>query len=173
MARVGLVLLALGPILAAAYAGVNRLAIQEGAKAQVNGPEWEGGRVGADGLTSLGAEAWQLVWWTALLVSVVALAYVAIGVLLRRPGRGRTFLLVLSGFLILPYALGFLIAFIDPVRLLAGLRDAGDFVDGLPPWQEATPFLLLTGGLVQAVGMVLVNRRPAERPKEKNTPATP
>ncbi|RVX39441.1 hypothetical protein EDD27_1798 [Nonomuraea polychroma] len=37
MARTGLVLLALGPVLAAAYAAVNHTAIRAAAKAQVDG----------------------------------------------------------------------------------------------------------------------------------------
>lgn len=74
MTRTGLVLLALGPVLAAAYAAVNHAAIRTAAKAQVDGPGWEGGRVGADGLTSLGVYAWRVVGWTALLVGVVAVA---------------------------------------------------------------------------------------------------
>lgn len=78
MARVGLVLLALGPVLVAAYAAVSRAAVQAASSAQVNGPEWEGGRVGADGLTSLGVDVWRAAWWTALVVGGVALAYAAI-----------------------------------------------------------------------------------------------
>ncbi|MGI5292473.1 hypothetical protein ACQEVF_55510 [Nonomuraea polychroma] len=155
MARTGLLLLALGPVLAAAYAAVNHAAIRTAAKAQVNGPEWEGGRIGADGLTSLGVDAWRLVWWTALLVGLVAVAYAVIGVLLRRPRRGRALLLVLSGFLIVPYVLGFAVAFLNPVRLLAGLYDAADFAAGVPSWQQATAFLLLAAGLAQAAGLVL------------------
>ncbi|HEX4812762.1 MAG TPA: hypothetical protein VFV66_08415 [Nonomuraea sp.] len=161
MARVGLVLLALGPVLAAAYATVGRAAVLAAARAQTGGPGWEGGRVGADGLTALGADAWRLVWWTALLVGVVAAAYVAIGVLLRRRGRGRALLLVLSGFLILPYALGVVAAFADPVRLLARLYDSPDFLAGIPSWQPATAFLLLAAGLAQAAGLALALSRRA------------
>ncbi|WP_211370655.1 hypothetical protein, partial [Nonomuraea turkmeniaca] len=109
-------------------------------------------------LTSLGVDAWRLVWWTALLVGVVAVAYAVIGVLLRRPRRGRTLLLVVSGFLIVPYALGFVVAFLNPVRLLAALYDAADFAAGVPSWQTATAFLILAAGLAQAAGLVLAAR---------------
>lgn len=173
MARVGLVLLALGPLLVAAYAAVNRAAIQAAAQAQVNGAQWEGGLVGADGLTSLGVDAWRVILGIALLVGVVAVAYVAIGVLLRRRTRGRTFLLVLSGFLILPYALGFLVALADPVRALAGLYDKPDFEDGIPSWQAATAFLLPAAGLAQAAGLVLAGRRTSKAEDESAVPSAP
>ncbi|MGW0803006.1 hypothetical protein [Nonomuraea sp. NPDC002799] len=152
----GLVLLALGPVLAGAYAGVNRVAVRLASQAQVAGPGWEGGRVGADGLTSLGVDTWRLVWWTAAFVGVLALAFVVIGVLLRRPRRGRTLLLVLSGVLIVPYAVAFLATLINPVRLLARLYDAADFANGIPSWQPGTAFLLLAAGLSQAAGLSLV-----------------
>jgi hypothetical protein len=180
MARVGLVLLALGPVLAAAYAAVNRAAIVVAAKAQVSGPEWEGGRVGADGLTAVGVDAWRVVWWTAVLVGAIALAYVAIGLLLWRRGRGRSFLLVLSGFLILPYALGVVIAFVNPVRALPKLYDTPGFADGIPSWQPATAFLLLAAGLAQATGLPLAARRRASgearqtgEEAERDRPAVP
>ncbi|TDD54251.1 hypothetical protein E1286_05915 [Nonomuraea terrae] len=151
----GLVLLALGPVLAAAYAGAGHVAVQAAVRAQISGPGWEGGRIDADGMTSLGLDAWRVTWWTALLVGVVALAYVVIGLLLRRHGRGRAFLLVLSGTLIVPYVLGFAVALVNPVKLLASLYDVPDFAAGLPAWHSATAFLLLAAGLAQAVGLPL------------------
>ncbi|MFG1701800.1 hypothetical protein ACFLIM_01280 [Nonomuraea sp. M3C6] len=172
---VGFVLLALGPILAAAYAAVNHVAIRTAVQAQIAGPEWEGGRVDADGMTAVGVDTWRLVWWTALFVGVVAVAFVLIGVLLRRRGRGRTLLLVFSGVLIVPYAVGFLVALINPVKGLGGLYDVPDFVDGVPPWQPGTAFILLAAGLAQAVGLTMAagaGRRQAAAGQE-GTRSTP
>lgn len=165
---VGLVLLALGPVLVAAYAGAGYLAVRGAVRAQVADPGWPGGLIDASGMTSLGVDTWRLTWWIALFVGVVALAYAVMGALLRRRGRGRTSLLVISGVLILPYALGFLIALINPVRALAGLYDSPDFVAGLPPWQPATAYLLLAAGLVQAVGMSIAAAE-GKRPKPPET----
>ncbi|TMR97013.1 hypothetical protein [Nonomuraea basaltis] len=98
-----------------------------------------------------------------------------IGVLLRRRGRGRAFLLVLSGFLIVPYALGFLVAFVNPVSGLAGLYDAADFVAGIPSWQPATAFLLPAAGLAQGIGLAPASgkgERAAAR-DEESTPTVP
>ncbi|MEV0312685.1 hypothetical protein [Nonomuraea fuscirosea] len=152
---VGLVLLAMGPVLVAAYAGAGHAAVRAGVRAQVTGPEWQGGRIDAGGLTSLGVDAWRLTWWTAAFAGLMALAYLVIGALLRRGRRGRTPLLVIAGLLIAPYALSFLVALINPVALLARPYQSPDFAAGLPPWQPATAFLLLAAGLVQAVGLVL------------------
>ncbi|GAA3699224.1 hypothetical protein GCM10022224_076460 [Nonomuraea antimicrobica] len=149
---VGLVLLGLGPVLVAAYAGAGHTAVRAAVREQVAGPSWEGGRIDDSGMTSLGLDTWQLTGLTALVTGVVALAVAVIGALLLRPRRGRTTLLVVSGFLILPYALGFLVALVNPVRILGSLRSA-DFVAGLPAWQPFTAVLLLAAGLVQAVGM--------------------
>ncbi|WP_043638533.1 hypothetical protein [Nonomuraea candida] len=156
---VELVLLALGPVLVAAYAGAGHLAVRAAVRAQIAGPSWEGGRIDASQMTSLGVDTWRLTWWTALLVGVVALAYAVIGALLRRGGRGRTLLLVVSGVLVAPYALGFLVALVNPVRLLAGLYDSPDFAGGLPGWQPYTAFLLAAAGLVQAVGLAMAAAR--------------
>ncbi|MBF8187283.1 hypothetical protein ITP53_16390 [Nonomuraea sp. K274] len=169
--RVGLVLLALGPVLAAAYAVVNHAAIRLASKAQVGGPEWEGGRVGADGMTALGVDSWRLVSWTSLLVGALAVAYVVIGVLLRRRSRGRAFLLVSSGVLIVPYALAFLVALLNPVRILAGLYDSPDFAAGIPSWQPAAALIPLAGGLAQAAGLAVVAGRRAKL-GEESTPVT-
>ncbi|MFC4119486.1 hypothetical protein [Nonomuraea zeae] len=152
---VSLVLLVLGPFLVAAYVAVNRVAIRLAAAAQVKGPEWEGGRVGSDGLTSLGVDTWRAVWWSAAFMGVVAVAFVVIGVLLRRGGRGRTPLLVLSGVLLVPYAGVILFAYFNPVRLLSGLYDTPDFSDGIPSWQWATFLILLAAGVAQAIGLGL------------------
>ncbi|MEU6710777.1 hypothetical protein ABZ897_04785 [Nonomuraea sp. NPDC046802] len=154
---IGLILLALGPVLTAVYAGVNHAAIRMASKAQVAGPQWQGGqgRVGADGLTSLGVDAWRLTWWTAAFVGVLAVAFVVIGLLLRRRARGRTVLLVLSGVLIVPYAFAFLVAMINPMKLLAELYKVPDFVSGIPSWQSSASFLLLAAGLSQAIGLSL------------------
>lgn len=165
----GLVLLALGPVLVTLYAGLGLLAVRGAAAAQIADPAWAGGRISAGGLTSLGVDAWRMTWWTALLVGVVALAYTVIGLLLRRPlHRGRAFLLVLSGFLIFPYALGFVVALVNPAKLLAGLYGASGFVSGLPSWQPAAAFLLLGAGAVQSVGLVVAaaqgRRASAARP---------
>ena len=172
---VGLVLVALGPVLVAAYAGVNRVAIQLAVKAQTRGPEWEGGRVDPDGMTSLGVDTWRTVWWTAAFVGAVALAFVIIGVLLRRGSRGRTLLLVLSGVLIVPYAAGIFIAFLNPVKALAGLYDAPDFSDGIPGWQAATVLLLIAAGLSQAVGVsrAAAGGKRAAPAREESAQATP
>ncbi|TDD19484.1 hypothetical protein [Nonomuraea diastatica] len=152
---IDLVLLALGPVLAAAYAAANHAAIRVAVRAQVTGPEWEGGPVGAGEMTALGADTWRLTWWIALFVGVVAIAYVVIGVLLRRRGRGRTLLLVLSGVLIVPYALAFLVALINPVHLLAGLYDSPGFASGVPGWQAGTAFIVLAAGLAQTAGLAM------------------
>ncbi|MFC5830740.1 hypothetical protein [Nonomuraea insulae] len=159
---VGLVLLALGPVLVAAYAGAGYLAVRRGVRAQVSDPGWPGGMIDASGMTTLGVDSWRLTWWTALFVGVVALAYAVMGMLLRR-GRGRTPLLVISGVLILPYSLGFLIALINPVRGLAALSDSPEFLSGLPPWQSALAYLLLAAGLVQAVGMSIATAQGKRR----------
>ncbi|MCK2220783.1 hypothetical protein MF672_044310 [Actinomadura sp. ATCC 31491] len=162
--RAGVVLLAAGPALVGAYALAGWAAVGQAAEAQVRGPGWEGGRIGPDGLTSLGVDAWRVVALTALVVGVTALAYLAVGPLLgRRSARGRTFLLVLSGFLIVPYALGCVVAFVNAPRLLGRLYQASDFVAGLPGWQPATAFLLPAAGLVQAAGLALTARRPPRR----------
>ncbi|GAA3208662.1 hypothetical protein [Nonomuraea helvata] len=121
---VALGLLTLGPVLAAAYAGANLVAIRTAVKTQIAGPEWAGGRLGPDGMTALGTDAGRLVSWTALLAGVLGVVYAVIGVLLRRRGRGRTFLFVLSGVLIIPYALAVFVALLNPVRMLAGLYDS-------------------------------------------------
>ncbi|MEV4010197.1 hypothetical protein AB0J35_06845 [Nonomuraea angiospora] len=148
-----LVLPALGPVLAAAYAGVNRVAIEAAVKAQIAGPEWAGGRLAADGMTGLGRDSWRLVLATAVIVGFLGVVYIVIGVLLRRGGRGRTPLLVLSGVLIVPYALAVLVAVINPTRALAGLYDTPDFAAGLPAWQPATVLVLVAAGLAQAAGV--------------------
>ncbi|MFC4007643.1 hypothetical protein ACFOY2_10435 [Nonomuraea purpurea] len=152
---IGLILLVLGPVLTAVYAGVNHVAIRMASKAQVTGPEWQGGRgrVGADGLTSMGVDAWRLTWWIAAFAGVLAVAFVVIGLLLRRRSRGRTVLLVLSGVLIVPYAFAFFVALYNPMRLLAGLYDQADFENGIPSWQSGTALLLLAAGLSQAIGL--------------------
>ncbi|MFF4614504.1 hypothetical protein [Nonomuraea jabiensis] len=150
---IALVLLALGPILAAAYAVLNLVAIEAAVKAQITGPEWSGGRLLADGMTGLGRDSWRLVLATAVVVGVLGVVYAVIGVLLRRGGRGRTPLLVLSGVLIVPYALAVLSALVNPTRALAGLYDTPDFADGLPGWQSATVLILVAAGLAQAVGV--------------------
>ncbi|MGW4961930.1 hypothetical protein ACWEPL_32340 [Nonomuraea sp. NPDC004186] len=149
------VLPALGPVLAAAYAGVNHVAIEAAVKAQIAGPEWAGGRLAADGMTGLGRDAWRLVLATAVVVGVLGVVYAVIGVLLRRGGRGRTPLLVLSGVLIVPYALAVLVALINPARALAGLYDTPDFAGGLPGWQSATVLVLVAAGLAQAAGVAM------------------
>ncbi|MEW9548714.1 hypothetical protein [Nonomuraea sp. NPDC050783] len=169
--RIGAALLALGPVLVAAYALAGRIAVGQAAEAQVRGPGWEGGRIGADGLTTLGVGAWHVVAGTALVVGATALAYLVIGWLLGRRRRGRTFLLVLSGFLIVPYALGCVVALIDPPRLLAGLTQVPDFVAGLPAWHPATAFLLPVAGLAQAAGLALAASRGA--PPAPGSPAEP
>jgi hypothetical protein len=163
----GIVLLALGPTLAAAYAGAGHLAIRAAVRAQTAGPEWEGGRIDGSGLTSLGVDTWRLTWWTAMVVGLAAVAYLVFGVLLLRERRGRTVILVVSGVLIVPYALGFGVALFNPVELLAGLYDSPDFLAGLPAWQPYTAWLLLAGGLAQAVGMVMAaahGKRAAPKP---------
>ncbi|TYB67809.1 hypothetical protein FXF51_13645 [Nonomuraea sp. PA05] len=151
----GLVLLALGPVLAAAYAGAGHVAVRAAVRAQLAGPGWQGGGVDESGLTSLGVDTWRLTWWTAAVVGLAAVAYLVFGVLLQRERRGRTLILVVSGVLIVPYALGFGVALFNPVVLLANLYESPDFLAGLPAWQPYTAWLLLAGGLAQAVGMVL------------------
>jgi hypothetical protein len=153
--RIVLVLLALGPVLVAAYAAAGHSAIRLASKAQVDGPEWGGGPMGAGEMTALGVDSWRLVTWTSLLMGVLAMAYVIIGVLLRRRSRGRALLLVSSGVLVVPYALGFFVALLNPVRSLAGLYDSPDFEAGIPSWQPATVLILLAGGLAQAAGVSL------------------
>ncbi|MEO3884973.1 hypothetical protein [Nonomuraea sp. B5E05] len=150
-----LVLLALGPVLAGAYAAVNHAAIREAVRAQIAGPEWEGGPLGPGEMTALGTDVWRLTWWIALFTGVVAVAYLVIGALLRRRGRGRTLLMVLSGVLMVPYALAFLVALMNPVHSLPGLYDSPDFAAGVPGWQAATPLIVLAAGLTQAVGMAM------------------
>ncbi|MEV0616024.1 hypothetical protein AB0I81_22100 [Nonomuraea sp. NPDC050404] len=154
---VGLMLVALGPVLVAAYAGAGYLAIRTAARAQVAGPHWEGGMIDASGLTSLGVDTWRLTWWTALFTGLLALSYLVIAVLLRRRSRGRTPLLVVSGILILPYALGFFFALFNLVGVFANVYESPDFVGGLPWWQPYTAYLLLAAGLVQAVGLVIAD----------------
>ncbi|SDI03379.1 hypothetical protein [Nonomuraea jiangxiensis] len=159
---IGLVLLALGPLLVAAYAVVNHAAIRTAVRAQITAPGWEG-RVDADGMTAVGVDTWRLIWWLTLAVELLAVAFGVIGVLLRRSGRGRTFLLVLSGVLIVPYAAASLVAFVNPVRLLAELYNADGFVDGLPSWLSGTALILVAAGLAQAVGLASAagaSRRP-------------
>ncbi|MEV4113628.1 hypothetical protein [Nonomuraea sp. NPDC049695] len=150
---VALGLLALGPVLAAAYAGANLVAIRAAVKAQIAGPEWAGGRLGPDGMTALGTDTGRLVSWTALLAGVLGMVYAVIGVLLRRRGRGRTFLFVLSGVLIVPYALAVFVALLNPVRMAAELYDSPDFADGIPAWQAGTVAILVLAGLAQAAGL--------------------
>lgn len=150
---VGLLLLALGPVLVAAYTGTSYLAVRRGVRA----------RVDASGMTTLGVDGWRLTWWTALFVGVVALAYTVMGMLLRR-GRGGMSLLVIAGVLIIPYALGFFIALMNPVRGLAALSDSTEFLSALPPWQSVLAYLLLVAGLVQAVGMSIAYSE-GKRPK--------
>ncbi|MEV0229013.1 hypothetical protein [Nonomuraea sp. NPDC050786] len=152
---VALGLLALGPLLAAAYAGVNLVAIRAAVQAQVAGPEWAGGRLGPGGMTALGTDTWRLVSWTALLAGFLSVVYAVIGVLLRRRGRGRTFLLVLSGVLIVPYALAVLVALVNPVKMLPELYDSPDFAGGIPAWQAGTVAILVAAGLAQAVGLCM------------------
>jgi hypothetical protein len=151
---VSIVLLVSGPVLAAAYAAVNHAAIRTAAGAQRKGPEWAGGRVGADGLTSLGADVWWMVKGIALVVGLAAVGVAVVGLLLGRPGRARGFLLVLSGVLIVPYALGFAAALYNPVSAMAQFYDSPDFSGGIPSWQRSTALILLAGGLAQAVGAV-------------------
>ncbi|AQZ64865.1 unnamed protein product [[Actinomadura] parvosata subsp. kistnae] len=164
--RVGLVLLALGPALVAAYAGAGYVAIKAAVRAQVTGPEWAGRKAGAAGFTSLGVDTWRLTWWTALVVGLVAVLYLLFGVLLRRGSRGRTLILVVSGLLIVPYALGFGVALFNPPAMLANLYDNPDFLAGLPAWQPFTAWLLLAAGLAQAVGMVLATTRIGRAPAQ-------
>ncbi|MEO3804137.1 hypothetical protein [Nonomuraea sp. B1E8] len=116
-------------------------------------------------MTALGTDLWRLTWWIALFMGVVAVAYLVIGALLRRRGRGRTLLMVLSGVLIVPYALVFFVALTNPVRSLPGLYDSPDFAAGVPGWQAATPLIVLAAGLAQAVGMTMAGsaRRRAAR----------
>lgn len=149
------VLLALGPVLAAAYAGAEYVGIRAAVRAQVAHPEWEGGRIDASGMTTTGADSWRIAALVALFAGLMSLAYLVIGLLLRRPRRGRTALLVISGVLILPYALAFAVALLDPGRGLAALGDQVGFVEGLPAWQPYTAYLILIGGLAQAAGMVM------------------
>ncbi|MEV4178860.1 hypothetical protein [Nonomuraea sp. NPDC049709] len=156
---VDVVLLALGPVLVAAYAVTGHLAVRTAVRAQIAGPEWEGGSIDSSGMTSLGIDTWRVTWWTALVVGLVAVAYTAIGTLLRRAGRGRTLLLVVSGVLIVPYALGVFVAMNNPVKLLAQLYDSPDFAAGLPPWQPYNFLLLLAAGLIQAVGLPMASAK--------------
>ncbi|MFI7124176.1 hypothetical protein ACIBQ1_00690 [Nonomuraea sp. NPDC050153] len=152
---IAVVLLALGPVLAAAYAVVNLVAIRTAVKAQITGPEWGGGRLAADGMTALGRDYWSLVLIVAVVVGVLGVMYAVMGALLRRGGRGRTPLLVVSGVLIVPYALAVLFMLTVPAKAAAGLYDSPDFADGIPAWQPATVLVLVAAGLAQAVGMVL------------------
>ncbi|GAB2906973.1 hypothetical protein ACFMQL_27515 [Nonomuraea fastidiosa] len=172
----GLVLLALGPVLAAAYAGAGYLGVRAAVRAQIADPEWEGGRIDASGMTTMGADAWRIILLTALFAGLVALAYLVIGLLLRRPGRGRTALLVVSGLLILPYTLAFAIALLNPARALAALTDQSGFVSGLPDWQSYAAYLILIGGVAQAVGMVMAatdGRRAAAAHKAREAQQAP
>ncbi|NBE95381.1 hypothetical protein FE391_17690 [Nonomuraea sp. KC401] len=150
-----LVLLALGPVLAAAYAAVNHTAIRAGVRAEVTGPGWEGDPPAAGEMTALGTDLWRLTWWIAAFMGVVAVAYLVMGVLLRRRGRGRTLLMVLSGVLMVPYALVFFAALSNPVHVLPGLYESPDFAAGVPGWQAATPLIVLVAGLAQAAGMTM------------------
>ncbi|MET8869124.1 hypothetical protein ABZW11_39875 [Nonomuraea sp. NPDC004580] len=177
MARIGrpagLVLLALGPVLAAAYAGAGHLGVRAAVRAQIADPKWEGGTIDDSGMTSTGTDAWQMILLTALLAGLVALAYLVIGLLLRRPRRGRTALLVVSGVLVLPYTLAFAVALINPARALAGLTGQSGFVAGLPGWQSYAAYLILLGGLAQSAGMVMAaadGRRAAAAKKSQESP---
>ncbi|MET7326998.1 hypothetical protein [Nonomuraea sp. NPDC005650] len=165
---IAVVLLALGPVLAAAYAVANLVAIRTAVKAQITGPEWAGGRLAADGMTALGRDYWRLVLVVAVLVGVLGVTYAVMGALLWRGGRGRTPLLVVSGVLIVPYALAVLVVLIIPAKALAGLYDSPDFAGGVPAWQPATVLVLVAAGLAQAVGMAMAaaqgRRATAARP---------
>lgn len=165
----GLVLSALGPVLVAAYVGAGHVAIRAAVRTQIAGPEWAGGRIDASGMTSLGVDAWRVTWWTATFVGLVAVAYAVFGLLLHRASRGRTPILVVSGVLSVPYALGAVFAMINPVALLA--YDSPDFLAGLPGWQGYAAWLLPAAGLVQAVGLALAAAR-GKRPTHP-APTTP
>ncbi|KAB8192838.1 hypothetical protein FH608_025630 [Nonomuraea phyllanthi] len=148
-----LYLLALGPVLAAAYAGANLVAIKAAVRAQVASPEWEGALPGPDEMTALGTDVWRVVLMTALLAGALAVAYAVIGLLLRRGSRKRTFLFVLSGVLMVPYALAVFVALLNPVAGLAALYDTPGFTAGLPGWQGGTVVLLVVAALSQAIGL--------------------
>nr|SBO94559.1 hypothetical protein BN4615_P4075 [Nonomuraea gerenzanensis] len=138
----------------AAYAGAGRVAIEAGVRAQIGDPATWTGLVHPSGLTTLGVDTWRLTWWTALVVGLVSVLYTVFGVLLRRGSRGRALILVMSGVLIVPYALGFGVALFNPPVMMGNFYDSPEFLSGLPGWQPYTAWLLLAGGLCQAVGLV-------------------
>ncbi|NUP67946.1 MAG: hypothetical protein HOW71_37920 [Nonomuraea sp.] len=153
----GPVLLMSGPVLVGAYAAVNYAAIRAASGAQRSGS----GRVTPDGLTSLGVDVWWVVKGVTLVVGFAALTVAVVGLLLRRRGRGRSFLLVLAGVPIVPYALGIAVAFANPVPWMATFYRSPDFAAALPSWQPASALILLAAALAQAAG-ALWRRRPAE-----------
>ncbi|MEU1720902.1 hypothetical protein ACNF49_42615 [Actinomadura sp. ATCC 39365] len=146
-----LILLLSGPVLAAAYAAVNYAALRTASGARGDAPA---GRITSDGLSSLGSDLWWIVRGVALVAGVAAVGIAVVGLLLRRAARGRGALLVSSGVLILPYALGLAVAVYNPVPRLAGFYDHPAFADALPPWQSFSALLLLAAALAQAVGLV-------------------
>ncbi|MFI6923711.1 hypothetical protein ACIBIZ_27505 [Nonomuraea spiralis] len=142
-----LALLLSGPVLVAAYAAVNHAAISTASRAA-------GGRITSGGLTALGADLWWVVKGVALVAGLAAAGLAVVGVLLRRRGRGRSPLLVLSGVLVVPYALGVAVALYNPVPRLAAFYRSPAFADALPPWQAGSALLLLAAALAQVVGAV-------------------
>ncbi|MFI7461609.1 hypothetical protein [Nonomuraea sp. NPDC049646] len=150
--RTGTVVLLLsGPVLTAAYAALNYAALRTASGAQGAGPA---DRIVSGGLTSLGSDLWWIVRGVALVAGVATAGIAVVGLLLRRAARGRGVLLVSSGVLILPYALGLAAAVYNPVPRLAGFYDHPAFADALPPYQYVSALLLLVAALAQAVGMV-------------------
>ncbi|NUR93074.1 MAG: hypothetical protein HOY71_54140 [Nonomuraea sp.] len=148
----GAALLVSGPVLVGAYAAVNYAAISAASRAQ-------GGRVTAGGLTSLGTDVWWVVKGITLVAGVAALTVAVVGLLLRRAGRARGFLLVLAGVPIVPYALGIAVAFANPVPWMAGFYRSPGFAAALPSWQPASALLLVAAALAQTAG-ALWRRRP-------------
>ncbi|MGW2220788.1 hypothetical protein ACWCSD_37870 [Nonomuraea sp. NPDC001684] len=147
-----LILLLSGPVLAAAYAAVNYAALRTASGAR--GPD-PADPMTSGGLTSLGSDLWWIVRGIALVAGVAAAGIAVVGLLLlRRAAQGRGALLVLSGVLILPYALGLAAAVYNPVPGLAGFYDHQAFADALPPYQWFSALLLLAAALAQAIGMV-------------------
>ncbi|MFI9590780.1 hypothetical protein [Nonomuraea sp. NPDC052265] len=145
-----LVLLLSGPVLVAVYAAVNYAALRVASRSR-------GDAITSGGLSSLGSEFWWIALGIALVAGVAAVGVAVAGLLLRRATRGRIALLVVSGVLILPYALGLFVAIANPMRGLAALYDEEAFVDAVPPWQLGSCLLLLVAALAQAVGMVRAN----------------
>ncbi|MEV3980119.1 hypothetical protein [Nonomuraea sp. NPDC049758] len=146
-----LILLLSGPVLAAAYAAVNYAALRTASGAR--GPD-PADPMTSGGLTSLGSDLWWIVRGIALVAGVAAVGIAVVGLLLGRAARGRGALLVLSGVLILPYALGLAAAVYNPVPRLPGFYDYPAFADALPPYQWFSALLLVAAALAQAVGMV-------------------